>query len=367
MKRRDFVKKAAIGGTVGTMGALVAGCDKETTSSGAPTRKKINWELASSFPPSLDTIHGAAKNMADRVSELTGGNFTIKVKDPGVIAPAKGVLDAVREGAAPMGHTAGYYYTGLNPALAFDTSVPFGLNARQQNAWLLSGGGLELMREVYGGYGVVNFPGGNTGTQMGGWFQKEINQLSDLQNLRMRIPGIGGDVMSALGVTVQGIPPGELLDALQKKVIDATEWVGPYDDLKLGFNRVAKFYYYPGWWEPGPALTFLVNKGSYEKLPADYQAAISAACSEASVGMMADYDAKNPVALKELVDSGVQLREYPEDVMNAASAKTEELLGDFAANSPQFKKIFDHWSAFKDTSNEWFNLAERSFSNFQAK
>jgi TRAP-type mannitol/chloroaromatic compound transport system substrate-binding protein len=265
-----------------------------------------------------------------------------------------------------MGHTAGYYYIGLNPTLAFDTSVPFGLNARQQAAWLLSAGGMELMREVYGEYNVVNFPGGNTGTQMGGWFQKEINQLSDLVNLRMRIPGLGGKVMSDLGVNVQNLAGGEVLDALQKKVIDAAEWVGPYDDLKLGFNRVAKFYYYPGWWEPGPALSFVVNRNSFEKLPTDYQAAIGAACAEASTRMMADYDAKNPQALKTLMESGVQLREYPADVMKAAEEKTAARLDSLAAESPQFKKVFEHWNAYKKESTSWFNLAERSFSNFSA-
>jgi len=363
MKRRDFVRRTAVGGAAG---AMLVGCDKEAAAPNVQTRKKITWDLASSFPPALDTIHGAATVMSERVKELTGGNFVIKVNDPGIIAPGTEVLSAVREGAASMGHTAGYYYIGLNPTLAFDTSVPFGLNARQQASWMLSAGGMELMREVYGEYGIVNFPGGNTGTQMGGWFQKEITQLSDLTNLRMRIPGLGGKVMSALGVNVQNLAGGEVLDALQKKVIDAAEWVGPYDDLKLGFNRVAKFYYYPGWWEPGPALTFLVNQRQYEKLPADYQAALGAACSEAAFRMMADYDAKNPAALKTLLESGVELRSYPEDVMQAASEKIAENLAEEAGSSPQFKKVYEHWDAYKNASSEWFNLAERAFSNFNA-
>ena len=266
MKRRSFVTKS-LAGAAG-VGAVLTSC-AQPEGGGTPavqTRKAVSWRLASSFSRSLDTIYGAAHILADRVSELTDGKFTIRPYPGGEMVPALEVLGAVQTGTVQMGHSASYYYVGKNPAFAFDTCVPFGLTARMQNAWLYYGGGLELMRELFADFNIVNLPGGNTGVQMGGWFRRTIDSLDDLRGLKMRIPGLGGQVMDRLGVNVQLISGGEIFPALERGAIDATEWVGPYDDEKLGFQKVASNYYYPGWWEPGPTLSFYVNRSAWDRM-----------------------------------------------------------------------------------------------------
>ena len=252
MKRRKFVGNAVIGAT-GTV--ALAGCRQTTTSTAVQSgsQPRIRWRMATSWPTSLDTILGGAKTISQRVSEMTNGRFTITPFAAGEIVPGLQVLDAVQTGTVQCGHTASYYYIGKNPALAFGTAVPFGLDAQQQNAWLYHGGGLEAMQKLYTDFGVINFPAGNTGTQMGGWFKREVNSVADLNGLKMRIPGLGGEVMSRLGVNVQVLPGGEIYLALERGAIDAAEWVGPYDDEKLGLDQAAQFYYYPGWWEPASA------------------------------------------------------------------------------------------------------------------
>jgi len=371
MKRRNFLLKAGTGAAAlgVTTACGSAGSQSSGESAAVQTSPRITWRLASSFPRSLDTIFGGAEIMSQRVSQLTEGRFTIRVHSGGEIVPPFSVLDAVETGSVSMGHTAGYYYTGKNPALAFDTTIPFGLTARQQNAWLYEGGGLDLTRKLYADFNIINFPGGNTGAQMGGWFRKEMNSLADFKGLKMRIPGQGGEVMSRMGVTVQVISGGDIYLALERGTIDATEWVGPYDDEKLGFYKVAKYYYYPGWWEPGPNLSFLINRGEWDKLPVLYQQAITVATYEANMQMLALYDAKNPPALARLLepDKGVQLRAFPDDFMAEASKTAEELTESLAAANASYRETLDAWKKFRADSYRWFATAEMAYAKFAYK
>ncbi len=365
MERRDFMKKATLGTAAG---ALLAGCGNNTAEGqgSAPavqTQPNVRWRLASSFARSLDTIFGAAEVLADRVSQLTGGRFVIRVYSGGEIVPSFEVLEAVQKGAVHMGHSASYYYIGKNPALAFDCTVPFGLTARQHMAWVYQAEGLDLLRELFADFNIINFPGGNTGTQMGGWFNREINSLQDLRGLKMRIPGMGGRVMDQLGVTVQQISSGEIYSALERGAIDAAEWVGPYDDEKLGFYKVVDHYYYPGWWEPGPALTFYVNRDAWDKLPVDYQNILEVATAEAGLTMMTRYDARNPAALQRLLDHGVQLHPFPDDVMQAAREAAAELL-ESPTSDPGYAKIFTAFKKWREDSYRWFGTAEQAYTTF---
>ena len=366
MRRREFVSKAAWGAAV--VGGVASGCGPAMGPGGGDSTAgaRVLWRLESSFPPSLDTIYGAGVVLAERVKQITGGRFQIIVSAAGGIVPGLQVLDAVQTGSVQVGHTAGYYYIGKNPALAFDTSLPFGLSARQQEAWLYQGGGLELMREVYSDFNIINFPGGNTGAQMGGWFRREIRSLADLRGLRMRIPGVGGEVMHRLGVSVQVLAGPEIYPALERSAIDAAEWVGPYDDEKLGFHKIARHYYYPGWWEPGPNLSFLVNRDAWAKLPAEYQAAFEAASHEACTSMLTRYDAQNPAALRRLVSDGVRLHAFSEDMMKAASKAFDEWVEEKSAADAQYASIYRAWKKFRDDSVNWFGTAEQSLMNFMS-
>jgi TRAP-type mannitol/chloroaromatic compound transport system substrate-binding protein len=324
----------------------------------------VQWRLASSFPSSLDTIYGAAEVLAERVEAMSEGRFRIRVYEAGEMVPALQVLDGVQKGSVQVGQTGGYYYTGKNPALAFDTCVPFGLTSRQQSAWLLEGGGLELVRELYADFNVISFPCGNTGTQMGGWFRREIGSLADLRGLKMRIPGLGGKVMDRLGVSVQVLAGGDIYPALERGAIDATEWVGPYDDEKLGFHQVAQNYYFPGWWEPGPSLSFLVNLDAWNDLPVAYREIFQAASAEAATAMQTRYDAKNPPALRRLLEKGVTLRPFPDDVMRGARDAAEELLAEGAAADEGYRKVLESWRSFRQGAFEWFGTAELAYQRF---
>ncbi|MCB1767417.1 MAG: TRAP transporter substrate-binding protein [Candidatus Competibacteraceae bacterium] len=361
MQRRDFIKKAGLGLATAAGAAAVPVFAADEPSSSMPS---IKWRMASSFPKSLDTIYGAGEVLSKRVAEITDGKFEIRVFAGGEIVPPFGVLDAVQQNTVEVCHTASYYYHGKNKAFSLDCSVPFGLTARQMNAWLYDGEGGPLLREFFAKYNVVNFPGGNTGTQMGGWFRKEINSLDDLKGLKIRIPGFGAEVFSALGAVPQSLPGGEIYPSLERGAIDAAEWVGPYDDEKLGFYKVAKFYYYPGWWEPGPVLSFYVNKEQWDKLPKSYQSAFEAAAAEANVGMLAAYDAKNPLAIQRLVQSGTQLRRYPDDVLKAAYETAQKIFAEESAKNPDFKKIFDSMRSFQRVSDIWSGLPEGTLANF---
>ena len=362
MQRREFAKKAVLG----LAGGGLAACAGEE-GGGAPavqTGRRVMWRLASSFPRGLDTIYGASETLSKRIAALTDGRFQIRAYPAGELVPGLQVLDAVQQGTVQAGHSASYYYTGKNPALAFDAAMPFGLTVRGHNAWLLHGGGLERMREVFADFNVVNFPGGNTGSQMGGWFRRPIESLADLRGMKMRIPGLGGEVMSRLGVSVQVLSGGDIYPALERGAIDATEWVGPYDDEKLGFYKVAKHYYYPGWWEPGPALSFYVNKAAWEQLPKVYQEAFETASREASLNMMAEYDARNPPALARLLQQGVQLRPFPRDMMEAALRESNTLLESRVAGSPQYRKIYDEWKRWRGDTYRWFATADHTYESF---
>jgi len=365
MKRRKLLR----GGLLAAGAGALAGCGSGSGggaggAAAVHTGRKVRWSLASSFPSSLDTIYGAAEVLAARVKEMSGGRFEIRVYQAGEIVPGLQVLDSVQNGAVQLGQTGGYYYTGKDPALAFDTCVPFGLNARQQTAWLEEGGGLELMREVYADFGIVNFPGGNTGAQMGGWFKTTVDSLADLDGLNMRIPGLGGKVMDQLGVNVQVLAGGDIYPALERGAIDATEWVGPYDDEKLGFHKVAKNYYYPGWWEPGPNLSFLVNREAFEALPAEYRAMLEAATREGAKAMMTRYDAKNPAAWKRLMQTDITVRRFPDDTLAAAREAAAELLESEAAGDARYARILESWKTFRDESFAWFGAAELAYAQF---
>jgi TRAP-type mannitol/chloroaromatic compound transport system substrate-binding protein len=330
----------------------------------AQTSPTITWRLASSFPKALDTIFGAAEIISKRVAEVTEGRFQIRVSAAGEIVPALQVLDAVQAGTVECCHTAPYYFVGKDPAFAFGTAVPFGLNARQQNAWKYYGGGMEAMALLYKDYGVVHFPAGNTGAQMAGWYRKEIRSLADLKGLKFRIGGLAGQVLAKLGAVPQQIAGGEIYQSLERGTIDAAEWVGPYDDEKLGFNKVAKFYYYPGWWEGGPELSLFVNEKKWAELPKHYQAALESACAEANVHMLAKYDAKNPEALRKLVAGGTQLRAFPRPIMEAALKAANELYDELSLKSPHWKRIYTEWRKFRAEQFLWFRVTEAAYDNF---
>jgi TRAP-type mannitol/chloroaromatic compound transport system substrate-binding protein len=367
MKRRSFLKKAGAGLAGGAAVATMAACGKQEAPR-APavvgSNPAIQWRLASSFPKSLDTLFGAAEMLSKRVSEATDGKFQIRVFAGGEIVPGLQVLDAVQNGTVECGHTAPYYYIGKDPAFAFATAIPFGLNARQQNAWMYHGGGMQAMADLFKEYGCVQFPSGNTGVQMGGWYRKEIRSLEDLKGLKIRIGGIAGQVLAKLGVVAQQIAGGEIYQALERGTIDAAEWVGPYDDEKLGFQKVAKYYYYPGWWEGGPQLSTVVNLKQWESLPKHYRAIFEAACAESNIHMLARYDAGNPAALKRLVAGGTQLRQFPKPVMEAAQKATFELYDEAAAKSAHFKRIYTDWLKFRNDQFLWFRVAEMAYDNF---
>jgi TRAP-type mannitol/chloroaromatic compound transport system substrate-binding protein len=355
MQRRKFLNTAGAG-----MAGILAAGSAPAFAQGA----EIKWRLASSFPRSLDTLYGAADVMAKRVAAATGGKFQIQVFAAGEIVPALAVLDSVQNGTVQAGHTAPYYYWGKDPAFALDTAIPFGLNARQMNAWQLFGGGLELFRDFYKGYNIHNIPSGNTGAQMGGWYRKEIKTVADLKGLKMRIGGMAGKVMERLGVVPQQIAGGDIYPALEKGTIDAAEWVGPYDDEKLGFNKVAKFYYYPGWWEGGPQLATYVNLKEWEKLPKEYQNILEAACWESNTWMVAKYDAQNPAALRRLVAGGSQLRVFSREILTAAFKASQAVYREAAEKSPAFKKIHESMKAFQSEQLLWFRVAEKGFDDF---
>jgi TRAP-type mannitol/chloroaromatic compound transport system substrate-binding protein len=359
MERRKFLGSAAAG-TV-AVASLAGAFPKPAIAQAQP---EIKWRLASSFPKTLDTIFGAADVMSRRVSDATDGKFQIRAFAAGEIVPGLQVLDAVQNGTVEAGHTASYYYVGKDPTFAFDCAVPFGLNARQQNAWMYDGGGIALMRDLFKGYNIIQFPAGNTGAQMGGWFRKEIKTVEDLKGLKFRIGGFAGKVLAKLGVVPQQIAGGDIYPALEKGTIDAAEWVGPYDDEKLGFYKVAKYYYYPGWWEGGPQLSLYVNIAQWESLPKSYQAILQAAAAEANVRMLAKYDAENMPALRRLVQDGTQLKAFSREILEASYKASFELYDETAATNAKFKKVYEPWKQFRGEEYTWFRFAENTFDNF---
>ncbi|AUB85394.1 TRAP transporter substrate-binding protein [Candidatus Thiodictyon syntrophicum] len=353
MRRRDFLRSAGIGAAAAGL-ALPARAETPT----------IKWRLASSFPKSLDTIYGGAETLTRRVSELTEGRFEIRVFAGGELVPPFGVLDAVQQATVECGHTVSYYYFGKNRALALETTIPFGLNARQLNAWTWYGGGMELLRALFAEYNILNFPGGSTGAQMGGWYRKEIRSLKDIEGLKIRIPGFGAEIFSRMGALPQTLPGAEVYPALERGAIDAAEWTVPSDDEKLGFYKVAKYYYYPGWWEPGAQLVFYVNKDQWAALPPAYQAAFQTAAAEAHMMMLAAYDAKNPPAMQRLVQNGAVIKRFPDDVLLKAYETALAVYAEESARNPAFKGIYDSLRTFQETSDAWWGVAESSMTNF---
>ena len=355
MERRNFVA-----GSAGLAG-IIASASPPAVAQAAP---EVKWRLASSFPKSLDAIYAMGENVGKRVAALTNNRFQIQAFAAGEIVPGLQVADAVQNATVQMGHTAAYYYIGKDPTFALGCAVPFGLNARQYNAWWHVGGGDALYNEFLREYGIHALLAGNTGAQMGGWYRKEIKTVADLKGLKMRIAGLAGQVLSKLGVVPQQLAGGEIYPALEKGTIDATEWVGPYDDEKLGFHKVARFYYYPAWWEGGPALHLFVNQKAWSELPKDYQAALEVAAHECNVLMLARYDAGNPLALKRLVASGTQLRPYPRPVMDACYKASKEFYEELTARNARFKKIYDHQMKFLEDEVLWFRVCEANYDNF---
>ena len=365
MKRRRFIQATA--GAAAAASILPACGGEPDAGGGAPavnTSRRLRWRLVSSYPRSLDTLYGAVEHFARRVGALTSGRFEIRPSPAGELVPSTGVLGAVQNGTVQMGHTASYYYVGHHPALAFDTCVPFGLTARQQMAWLYQGGGIDVMRGIFSDFNIVNLPGGNTGAQMGGWFRRDINTLADLQGLKMRIPGLGGEVMSEMGVTVQLMAGGEIYQALERGAIDAAEWVGPYDDVKLGFHEIAERYYYPGWWEPGPNISFLINQAAWDELPVLYQHAVETAAAEATIRMLSQYDARNQEALQTVLDEGVQLGRFPVDVMRQAERISIDLMEQQAAADASYRTVYDSFRKWREDSFRWFRTAEHAYAKF---
>jgi TRAP-type mannitol/chloroaromatic compound transport system substrate-binding protein len=357
MERRSFIHKATVGAAA--TAAVVA-------APAVRAQATIRWRLASSFPKSLDTIYGGAEVFAKQVKDATGGKFEISVHQAGELVPAFGVVDAIQNGTVEAAHTAPYYFFGKDETFAIDCAIPFGMNSRQMTTWMYEGNGMKLLREFYAKYNIVNFPLGNTGAQMGGWYRKEIKGVEDIKGLKMRIGGFGGKVLAAIGGVPQNIPGGEIYPALEKGTIDATEWIGPYDDEKLGFNKVAKFYYYPAWWEGGPQLSLYVNTKAWEALPAEYKGIVTAAASHGHIIMQARYDAWNPAALKRLVGSGTQLRPMPRPIMDAAFKAANELYAELNAKNPNWKKVYEDWVKFRNDEILWFRVTEREFDNFMS-
>jgi TRAP-type mannitol/chloroaromatic compound transport system substrate-binding protein len=353
MDRRSIIKNA------GLAGVLAAG-----VAPAVHAQATVRWRLSSSFPKALDTIFGAADVFANSLKKMSGGKFEVSVHAGGEITPPFGVVDAVQKGSIEICHTAPYYFFGKDEVFALGCAIPFGLNSRQMTAWMYEGNGLKLMREFYAKYNMVNFPGGNTGAQMGGWYRKEIKTMADIKGLKMRIGGFAGKVFERMGGVPQNIPGGEIYSALEKGTIDAAEWVGPYDDQKLGFNKVAPFYYYPGWWEGGPQLDFFINDKAFEALSPEYKAMVEAAASEAHVTTQARYDGRNPNALKQLVGAGTKLRPFSNEILGAAFKESMALYSELSAKNENWKKIYADYSKFRADQNLWFRFTEAKFDSF---
>lgn len=353
MDRRSVIKHAGIAGV------LAAGAAPAVHAQ--PT---VRWRLTSSFPKSLDTIHGAADVFAKAVNAMSGGKFQVTVHAPGELVPAFGVVDAVQQGTVEGGHTCAYYYFGKDDTFAIGTAIPFGMNSRQLTAWYYEGNGLKLMREFYDQYNIVSFPGGNTGAQMGGWYRKEIKSPADIKGMKIRIGGFAGKVLTRMGAVPQNIPGSEIYQALEKGTIDAAEWIGPYDDEKLGFYKVAKNYYYPGWWEGGAQVDFYINKKAYNDLPAEYKAIVEAAASRAHVTMQAMYDARNSGALKRLVANGAKVLALPKSVMDEAFKQAMGLYDELMQSNPNWKKVYSDYRNFQRDANLWFRFTEARFDSY---
>ncbi|RMH14470.1 MAG: TRAP transporter substrate-binding protein [Gammaproteobacteria bacterium] len=365
MKRRDFVRTAVTGALAA--GAL-AGCGEQSVSStGQSTasrkQQRFNWKIATTWPPNFPIFHDGVARFAAEVGKMSGERLNIQVFAGGELIPPLQTFDAVSQGQIEMGHGAAYYWAGKVPAGQFFTAVPFGMNAQGMNAWLYSGGGIDLWHEIYKPYGLVAFPMGNTGVQMGGWFRKEINSLADLKGLKMRIPGLGGKVMAKAGVNPVLMAGGEIYTALERGTIDATEWVGPFHDLRLGLYRAAKHYYYPGWHEPGPTLELSINRKAWASLPEDLQLIVQNAAMASNLWMLSEFEAKNLEALHTLKDKHhVDIREFPAEVIQQLHSLTLEVLKEEAARDDTFARVWQAYQSFQQSNDAWGQISEQAYA-----
>jgi TRAP-type mannitol/chloroaromatic compound transport system substrate-binding protein len=367
MKRRDFLGGAGAGAGALLTGGLLVGCQQQACQdglSGPGKQQEFQWKMVTTWPKNFPGLGTGANRLASMINEMSGGRITIRVYGASELVPAFEVFDAVASGTAEMGHGAAYYWKGKSEAAQFFSAVPFGMNGQEMNAWLYFGGGMELWREVYEPFGVLPLAAGNTGVQMGGWFKNEINSLNDLQGLKMRIPGLGGEVLKRAGGTPVQVAGGEIFSSLQSGAIDATEWVGPYNDLAFGLYKAAKYYYYPGWHEPGTTMECLLNKAAYSALPPDLQRIVSIACQALNGEMLAEYTARNNTALQSLInDHGVDVREFPRVVLNKLLALSEEVVAEIAGKDPLAAKVFQSYRSFQRQVTAWHDISERAYLN----
>ncbi|MGO2353515.1 MAG: TRAP transporter substrate-binding protein [Marinomonas foliarum] len=350
--------------------SLVACGGPEKEEATAKVEKKvetIHWKMVTAWPKNFPGLGTGAEALAKNITKMSDGRLDIKVYSAGELVPALEVFDAVSRGTAQIGHSSAYYWKGKAPAVQFFSSVPFGMTAQEFNAWLEYGGGLELWEEVYAPFNIIPMAAGNTGAQMGGWFNKEINSLADFQGLKMRMPGLGGEVLKKVGAVTVNLPGSEMFTALQTGALDATEWVGPYNDLAFGLYKAAKFYYYPGWQEPGSAVEALINKDAFNALPTDLQEIVRSAAQQANLNMLNELTARNNAALKTLVDEhNVTLKKFPKDLLEALRVASDETLKEVAANDAMSQKVYDSFTGFLHSVSEWHDISERAFINARA-
>jgi TRAP-type mannitol/chloroaromatic compound transport system substrate-binding protein len=356
MKRRQFLTAAGV--------ATAAAVGRPAIAQSMP---QLRWRLTSSFPKSLDILNDATETMSRLVAEATDNRFQIQTFAAGEIVPALQAVDAVSNATVEMCYTAPYYFVGKDPTFALICAIPFGLNGRQQNAWFYDGGGLKLANDFLGKFNVLTLPGGNTGTQMGGWFRKEVNQPDDIRGLKFRIGGFAGRTIQKLGGVPQQIAAGDIYPALERGTIDAAEWIGPYDDEKLGFSKVARYYYFPGWWEGGAATHFMINLAKWNELPKAYQTIMTAAAGTINADVQAKYDARNPAALKRLIAGGAELRPFSPSVMEASFKAANEVYAETTASNADFKRIYDSIVAFRNEEYLWWQVAEYSYDTFMIR
>lgn len=362
-QRRDFIKTASIAAVAASTG-LLASCNKkdEKKNVGINTNKFYEWKMVTSWPPKFPILGEYAQKITDWISQMSGGRLKIHVYGGGELVPALEVFDAVSFGVSEMGHCAPYYWAGKAPAAQFFSSVPFGMNARQMNAWLYFGGGLEIWRELYADFNLYPFPSGNTGGQMGGWFNKEILSIKDLKGLKIRMPGLGGNVITKAGATSVLSPGGEVYMNLERGVIDALEWIGPYHDYLMGFYKIAKYYYYPGWHEPSSTLELMVNRDAYMELPDDLKAIINTAAKASNTLILSAFDAKNTEYYYKLKDEdNVDFRKYPAEVINRLNKLTKDVIDEIVSKDPMSKKAFESYTKFRKRIIGWFEISERNY------
>ena len=365
MKRRHFISALGAGAAVTGLAACNSNSSPQNCATGgeSPSAKPIEWTMVTTWPKNSQGLGEAAEHLASIINTMSNGRLKVRVYGSGEIVPALEVFDAVSQGTAQMSHGASYYWKGKMSAAPFFTTLPFGLNAVEMHGWLLKGGGYELWRELSEPFGVIPFVCGNTGVQMAGWFNKEINSMADIQGLKMRIPGLGGEVIKRAGGTpVNNIPPTGVFTALETGVVDAAEWVGPYNDLAMGLYKAAKYYYYPGWHEPGTATEAIVNKAAFDALPEDLQAIVQYACHAADLDMHANFTSENNKALKVLVEQyGVELRRLPDDVLKTLHGLALEVVEETAAGSEIGQRILASYNAYKDEVRNWHGISENAY------